>query len=58
MTTLKNTTGSKAVKIVNQSPMVFIAFYILIYNGEEDVIQTKTFTTLKGASRWANKILN
>jgi hypothetical protein len=58
MTTLRNTSGSKAVKIVNQSPMYFIAFYVLIYNGEEDVIQTKTFTTLKGASKWANKILN
>jgi hypothetical protein len=58
MTTLKNTTGSKAVNISNPSPMTFIAMYVQIYNGEQDVLQSKTFTTLKGATKWANTKLN
>jgi hypothetical protein len=58
MTTIKNTTGSKAVHITNQAPRTFIAMHVLIYNGEQDVQESKTFTTLKGATKWANKILN
>ena len=58
MTTLKNTTGSKLVNITNPSPMTFIAMYAQVYNGEQDVLQSKTFTTLKGATKWANNILN
>jgi hypothetical protein len=58
MTTLKNTTGSKAVNISNTAPMQFIAMYVQIYNNEQDVLQSKTFTTLKGAKKWAIKILN
>jgi hypothetical protein len=58
MKTLTNTTGSKAVNISNTAPMQFIAMYVQIYNGEQDVLQTKTFTTLKGATKWANTKLN
>ena len=58
MTTITNTTGSKAVNISNTAPMTFIAMYVQIYNGEQQVLQAKTFTTIKGAQKWANKILN
>jgi hypothetical protein len=57
MTTITNTTGTKAVNIVNQAPMSFVASYVQIYNGEQDVLQTKFFTTLKGATTWAKRIL-
>jgi hypothetical protein len=58
MKTITNTTGSKAVKITNPSPMTFVATYVQIYQGEEDVIELKTFKTLKGAEKWANSLLN
>jgi len=58
MKTLTNTTGSKAVNISNPAPMQFIAMYVQIYNGEQDVLQSKTFATLKGATKWANTKLN
>jgi hypothetical protein len=58
MTTLTNSTGSKAVNISNSAPMVFNCFYVQIYKGEETVLQAKTFTTFKGAKNWANKVLN
>jgi hypothetical protein len=32
--------------------------YVQIYNGEQQVLQAKTFTTVKNAEKWANKILN
>jgi hypothetical protein len=38
MKTLTNTTGSKAVNISNPAPMQFIAMYVQIYNGEQDVL--------------------
>jgi len=58
MKTITNTTGSKAVNIINSAPQIFNALYVQIYQGEQDVQQAKTFTTLKGATNWANKILN
>ena len=57
MKTITNTSGSKAVNIVNQAPMTFVASYVQIYNGEQDVLQTKIFTTFKGATTWAKKVL-
>jgi hypothetical protein len=58
MTTLTNTTKTKAVKISNSAPQVFNAVYVQIYNNEEDVVQLKTFKTMQGATKWAKTILN
>jgi hypothetical protein len=58
MTTLKNTTGSKAVNITTDATGNVRAMYVQIYNGEQQVLQAKTFTTVKNAEKWANKILN
>jgi hypothetical protein len=58
MTTLKNTTGSKAVNISTDATGNARAMYVQIYNGEQQVLQAKTFTTVKNAEKWANKILN
>ena len=54
---IKNSTGSKAVRISkNQSG--YIAMYYQIYNGHEQVLQSKTFASMKNAEKWANKTLN
>ena len=58
MTTLKNTTGSKAVNISTDANGNVRAMYVQIYNREQQVLQAKTFTTVKNAEKWANKILN
>ena len=58
MTTLKNTTGSKAVNITTDATGNVRAMYVQIYNGEQQVLQAKTFSTTKNAEKWAKKILN
>ena len=57
MTTIKNTTRSKAVK-VSKNIDRFIAMYVQIYNGTEQVLQSKSFATEKRALTWANLQLN
>lgn len=58
MTTLKNTTGSKAVNITTDATGNVRAMYLQIYNGEQQVLQSKTFATTKKAESWATKMLN
>ncbi len=58
MTTLKNTTGTKAVRITTDSTNSVRAAYFQIYNGSEQVLEFKTFATIKNAKRWASKKLN
>ena len=60
MTTLTNNSGSKKVNIrFNET---YTASYIQIYNdgicNQEQVLEAKSFSTLKGAERWGNKQLN
>jgi hypothetical protein len=51
MTTLINQTGTKAVNIkANMSS--FIAMYVQIYKGEEQVLESKSFSTFKKAFKW------
>ena len=57
MTTIKNTTGSKAVNITTDATGNVRAMYVQIYNGEEQVLQVKTFSSIKNAEKWANKVL-
>ena len=56
MTTIKNATGSKAVNIRNNDGS-FVASYVQIYNGEEQVLEVKRGGTLKAATKWANQKL-
>ena len=58
MTTLKNTTGSKAVNISTDATGNVRAMYVQIYNQEQQVLQSKTFANIKNAEKWASKILN
>lgn len=57
MTTIKNTTGSKAVNISTDATGNVRAMYVQIYQGEQQVLQSKTFVSIKNAQKWANKIL-
>jgi hypothetical protein len=58
MTTIKNTTGSKAVNITTDVTGNVRAMYVQVHNGEQQVLQSKTFSTTKKAEKWAKKILN
>ena len=57
MTTIKNTTGSKAVNITTDASGQVIAMYVQIYQGHEQVLQSKTFASEKNAQKWASKII-
>ena len=58
MTTLTNTIGSKAVKITTDASGNVRAMYVQIYKEDEQVLQSKTFASVKNAEKWGNKILN
>ena len=58
MTTLKNTTGSKAVNISTDATGNVRAMYVQVRNGEEQVLQAKSFANTKNAEKWAKQILN
>ena len=57
MTTIKNTTGSKAVNITTDATGTVHAMYVQIWKGMEQVLQSKSFASVKNAERWADKIL-
>ena len=57
MKTLKNETGTKLVKITNDASGMIIAMYVQVYNGQEQVLQSKTFSSEKNAERWGIKTL-
>jgi hypothetical protein len=58
MKTFKNQTGSKAVNISKDANGNINAFYVQIYNNEQQVLQSKRFASVKTAENWALKILN
>ena len=57
MTTIKNNTGTKAVNISTDATGTVNAMYVQIYNGQEQVLQSKSYKTENAAIKWANKIL-
>jgi hypothetical protein len=57
MTTLINQTGSKAVNI-KQNMTSYIAMYVQIYAGQQQVLESKDFSTFKKAFKWAETKLN
>lgn len=58
MTTIQNTTGSKAVNITKDATGRIRAFYVQFFQGMEQVLIAKDFSTIKNAEKWATKILN
>jgi len=57
MTTIKNSTGTKAVQINKDNQGSVYARYVQIYHSEEQVLQAKFFASVKNAEKWANKVL-
>jgi hypothetical protein len=57
MTTLKNTTGSKAVNILTDQTGIVRAMYVQIYQNEQQVLESKSFANVKNAEKWGNKKL-
>jgi hypothetical protein len=58
MATITNTTGTKAVNISTDATGTIRAMYVQIYNGEQQVLQAKSFSSVRNAEKWANKIIN
>lgn len=57
MTTLKNTTGSKIAKITKNCSS-YIAMFIQVYNNQEQVLESKSFSSENRAINWGLKKLN
>lgn len=57
MTTISNSTKSKSVRITADGQGAVHAAYFQTYNGEEQVLQFKTFANIKNAEHWAAKVL-
>ncbi len=58
MTTLRNTTGTKAVNISTDGTGMVRAMYVQIYNGQEQVLDSKSYKSLKMAEKWDKEKLN
>ena len=61
MKTLQNETGTKKVNIITDNGYetpTYRAMYVQVYKGEEQVLDSKDYNSLKMAERWANKKLN
>lgn len=57
MKTITNNTGSKAVNISTDATGTTRAMFVQIYNGEQQVLQSKSFASIKTAEKWANKVI-
>jgi hypothetical protein len=58
MKTLTNRSGSKAVKISKDATGKFRAFYVQFFQGMDQVLLVKDFSSINNAEKWAAKILN
>lgn len=58
MTTLSNTTGTKKVNLITDGTGITRAMYVQVYNGQEQVLDSKSYKSFKMAEKWANKQLN
>jgi len=59
--TISNSTDSKRVNIITDNgygDSIFRAFFVQVYKGEEQVLDTKEYKSLKMAQKWAAKKLN
>ena len=57
MTTTTNATGTKRVNISTDGTGTVRAMFVQVYNGQESVLESKSFTTTKRAEKWAEKKL-
>lgn len=53
MNTITNTTGSKKVNITTDGTGMVRAMFVQVYHNEEQVLESKSFKTIKKAEQWA-----
>jgi len=58
MKTIKNATGTKAVNISTDGTGTVRAMYVQIHKGQEQVLESRDYSTVKRAEKWAKSILN
>jgi len=58
MTTLSNTTGTKKVNLITDATGMTRAMCVQVYNGQEQVLDSKSYKSFKMAEKWGNKKLN
>jgi hypothetical protein len=58
MTTLRNTTGSKRVNIITDATGMNRAMYVQVCDGQEQVLESKSYKSFKMAEKWGMKKLN
>ena len=58
MTTLTNASGTKAVNISTDGTGMVRALYVQIYNGEQQVLDSKSYSSVNMAQKWASKKLS
>jgi len=58
MKTLSNSSGSKAVNIRKDATGRIRCLYVQFFQGMEQVLLAKDFSSIKDAEKWAAKILN
>jgi hypothetical protein len=56
MKTLSNNSGSKIVNITERNGS-FTCMYCDVYQGEQQVLDSKSYKSMKAAVKWANKQL-
>jgi hypothetical protein len=56
MKTLSNNSGSKIVNITERNGS-FTCMYCDVYQGEQQVLDSKSYKSMKAAVNWANKQL-
>jgi hypothetical protein len=57
MTRIENNKGTKAVVISKDAAGTFRVFYVQVYQGEDQVLQSKNFVDPAKAYKWAYKTL-
>jgi hypothetical protein len=57
MTRIENSKGTKAVVISKDATGKFRAVYLQVYQGEDQVLQSKDFSNPVNAYKWAYKTL-
>tara|TARA_R110000824_G_scaffold101677_1_gene241506 strand:+ start:380 stop:556 length:177 start_codon:yes stop_codon:yes gene_type:complete len=58
MTTLTNNTGTKKVNLITDATGTTRVMYVQVYNGQEQVLDSKDYKSFKTAEKWAKKQLN
>lgn len=58
MTQIKNATGTKAINITKDASGVIRAMLVQIYNGEQQVLLTKSYKSMNAAKKWAKEFFS